>query len=384
MKKISTIVLFTFICFQSLGQLIQASIGYGTQPNRIKIYLKTNITVAATLSTLQFNVGVSDVVTTPPTLTIISTSIAGAVWSQNPTASEGGYYNYNIFAANSPLSQNFTAGVEVEVLELEFNNGVPTLGTVGLVTLADGGTSNSGLNVFYCTGSVNSDGVSNLYYPRVNVTLDNQISYNQPTFTPAGTATSTAIITSVTLPVKFTNFTATKKDNGAQLNWQVENETSLTAGYDVERSLNGVEFKKVSSVIPQNNGAAANSYVLTDDLSSVHAGVVYYRIKQTDKDGRFIYSDTRSVRLDGKAFGAAVYPNPVKGKATLSLDLIEDATVAITLNDANGRQVQTIQIKGLKGRNTKEINMSSLPTGNYVLRVLTGTETKSIPVIKGN
>jgi hypothetical protein len=41
-------------------------------------------------------------------------------------------------------------------------------------------------------------------------------------------------------------------------------------------------------------------------------------------------------------------------------------------------------MKGLKGQNTKEINMSSLPTGNYVLRVLTGTETKTIPVIKGN
>ncbi len=55
-----------------------------------------------------------------------------------------------------------------------------------------------------------------------------------------------------------------------------------------------------------------------------------------------------------------------------------------TLNDANGKQLQTIQIKGLKGKNTKEINMSNLPTGNYVLRVITGTETKSIPVIKGN
>ena len=386
MKKIFAIILTIFLYTQSFGQLIQASVSIGSQPNRIKIWLKSDVTqTPSTLSTLQFNVGVDATgLVTPPTITIISSSIAGAIWSQNPSISEGGYYNYNIFTANSPLSQNFTANTDFQVLEIEFSNGSPTLGTVGLVTLADGGTSNSGNNIFLCTGTLNSDGAAKLYYDIGGVTVDNQVSYN-PGGTPVGTAKSTAIITGVVLPVKFVGLTATKKNNTAQLNWQVANENSLTAGYDVERSLNGVDFKKVSLVVPQNNGRSSNSYTSADDLSTVNtASIVYYRIKQTDKDGNFVYSEIKSVRLDSKAIAASIYPNPVRGKANLSIDLTESTPVTITLNDATGKQVQIVQMKGLKGQNTKEINMSSLPTGNYVLRVLTGTETKTIPVIKGN
>ena len=386
MKKIFAIILVSFLYVQSFGQLIQASVGLGSLPNRIKIYLKANATqTPSSLATLQFNVGVSAAITTPPNLALISNSIPGAVWQiTQPPYKEGGYWNYNIFTTSSPLTPNFTSGVELEAMELEFTNGIPNLGDVGLVTVPDGGT-NTGYAIFYCTGSLSSDGQGNLYYPRTGVTLDNQISYNQPLFTVPGTANSTAILSSVTLPVKFVGLTATKKNNTAQLNWQVANENSLTASYNVERSLNGVDFKKVSLVTPQNNGRSSNSYTSVDDLSTVNAAsIVYYRIKQTDKDGNFVYSEIKSVRLDSKAIAASIYPNPVRGKANLSIDLTESTPVTITLNDATGKQVQIVQMKGLKGQNTKEINMSSLPTGNYVLRVLTGTETKTIPVIKGN
>jgi hypothetical protein len=386
MKKIFAIILVSFLYAQSFGQLIQASIGLGSLPNRIKIYLKSNTTqTPSSLATLQFNVGVSDAIVTPPNLALISNSITGAVWQiTQPPYKEGGFWNYNIYTTSSPVTPNFTAGVELEAMELEFTNGIPNLGDVGLVTLPDGGTT-TGYAIFYCTSSLTSDGQGNLYYPRTGVTLDNQISYNQPNFTVPGTANSTAILSSITLPVKFVGLTATKKNNTAQLNWLVENENSLTAGYDIERSSNSIDFKKVSSIVPQNNGRSANSYVSTDDLSTAgSASIVYYRIKQTDKNGNFVYSEIKSVRLDSKAIAASIYPNPVRGKANLSIDLVESAPVTITLNDANGKQVQIIQMKGLKGQNTKEINMSSLPTGNYVLRVLTVTDTKTIPVIKGN
>ncbi len=385
MKKIFSIILVSIIYTQSFSQLIQASIGVGSLPSRIKIYLKSAATqTPSSLATLQFNIGVKDNITTPPNLALVSNSITGAIWQiTQPPTKEGGFWNYNIFTTSSPLKPSFTAGTEVEAMELEFSNGTPNLGDVGLVTLPDGGAS-TGYAIFYCTGTLSSDGQGNLYYPRSGVTLDNQTSYNQPNFTVPGTANSTAILTSVTLPVKFTSFLATKKDNTAQLYWQAENETSLTAGYEIERSLNAIDFKKVISVTPQNNGRNSNSYFSTDDVSSIHAAIIYYRIKQTDKNDNFVYSEIKSVRLDSKVIAANIYPNPVKGKANLSLDLIENSSVTITLNDANGKQVQTIQMKGLKGQNTKEINMSLLQTGNYILRILTGTETKTLPVVKGD
>lgn len=41
-------------------------------------------------------------------------------------------------------------------------------------------------------------------------------------------------------------------------------------------------------------------------------------------------------------------------------------------------------MNGLKGLNTKEINMGALATGSYMLQIQAGNEIKTLPVIKGN
>ena len=223
-----------------------------------------------------------------------------------------------------------------------------------------------------------------LYYANAGVLTTNNFSYDGSGFN--GTGVSSALLTTlIALPVKFTGFSVVKKDNSAVLNWQVENETALTDRYEIERSLNGTDFKTISTIAPKNNGRSANVYTSSDaDLSSIHSGVIYYRIKQTDKDGQFIYTEIKSIRLDAKAFSASIYPNPVRGKANLSIDLTENSLVTITLNDANGKILKNIRVQGIKGLNKKEVDMSNLSVGNYLLRIQTATETTTLNVVKGN
>src|SRR6188474_3545308 len=105
MKKILTII---FICslgfYQSYGQLIQASLGVGSQPNRVKIYLKTDVTQSpSSISTLQFNVGVvSTGIAAAPTLTVVSSAFPSVVWQQNTAYIEAGFWNFNIYTSTSP------------------------------------------------------------------------------------------------------------------------------------------------------------------------------------------------------------------------------------------------------------------------------------------
>jgi hypothetical protein len=192
-------------------------------------------------------------------------------------------------------------------------------------------------------------------------------------------------LTSVPVPVKFNGFTATKRDNTALLNWSVENEGPITSHYEIERSTNGVSFGKIARVEPKNNGGTSNAYSLTDlNLTSVRTeGVIYYRIKQYDKDGQFVYSEIKSVRLDGRGFAVSVFPNPVKDVATLTIDLVQDGDVLISITDAAGKQVKQIQVNGNKGLNTKKIDMLSMASGTYLLKVTTGTEIKTLSVVKG-
>jgi|GEM_PF-1414548 len=386
MKKILSLVALGMIVSSGVfSQSIQASIGSGTQDNRVKVYLKTDVTQASTISTLQFNIGVDATnIVTAPTLTMVSNGlgIANSGWLISAPYLEGGYWNYNIFTANSPLSPSFTASADFEAMELEFSNGVPATGKVGLVTLPDGGSTTFAA-LFYCVGTVNSNGLGNLYYLRTGVTVDNQNSYD-PSGSTSGTGTSVASIPSVVLPVKFLSFNAVKNNNNAILTWAVESEDANTASYEILKSINGVDFTSIKTLSPAGNGRSSNSYSFTvENLSSIRStGVIYFRIKQTDKDGRAVYTDIKNVRLNGNGLSVAVYPNPVKNAANITFDMDETADVTIAVIDALGKQLSVKALKGIKGANIASVDMSKMAAGNYTIKLQSATETKVVPVVK--
>ncbi len=219
---------------------------------------------------------------------------------------------------------------------------------------------------------------TNLFYGSASQPPTNVSGRAGPSFVPLQTA--------AVLPVKFLNFTASKSNNTALLNWAVENEDAGVAGYTIESSLNGIDFLKVASVNIAGNGRSSNSYYyIQNSLSSiVSSGIIYYRILQNDKSGTFVYSDIKKIRLDGKSFAASLFPNPVKGRAMLSFDLVSNAPIIITVNDMSGKKLQEIQVNGLKGLNTKTIEMGEYAAGSYVLQLQAGNDVKTIPVIKSN
>jgi hypothetical protein len=188
----------------------------------------------------------------------------------------------------------------------------------------------------------------------------------------------------VPLPVKFLNFTATKDANAALLNWAVENEDANTVSYQVETSVNGADFTPYKTIPALNNGRGSNVYNFTvENLSAIHAtGAIYFRIKQTDRDGKYVYSQIRSVRLEGKGLLVGVYPNPVKNTANVTIDLDANAAVSVSILDASGKQLSIQQLQGIKGANITKVDMSKMATGSYSLKVQTTTEVKVIPVVK--
>lgn len=189
------------------------------------------------------------------------------------------------------------------------------------------------------------------------------------------------------IPVRFVSFSAVKENNNALLTWKVDNEDAGTDRYEVERSINAVDFVKIATLPAKNNGSSSNSYTSTDlNLSSLTLnanGVIYYRVKQIDKDGRFVYTDIKNIRLSGvKGFNAAIFPNPVKDFATLNIDLVTAADITVSINDAAGKILQNITLKGAIGGNTNRINMARYAAGTYQVKVFVGTEMKTLSVIK--
>jgi len=325
----------------------------------------------------------------PSTLTgnaIISSPISGQTFDVALKNKLGADSIYAWNGTGSTGIVNFPAGgvTEVHVATVTFNGSDPSISTT--VKLAN--VAFSGPSTFdYCyiaPGGNEHSGYSIPFYS--NIASDPLLLNSGGANDASSMGTSTLGISNVVLPVKFTGFNVVKKSNDGLITWQVESETSVTDRYEVERSLNGVDFQKVYTVAPKNNGSSSNSYELTDiNLSTVRSsGIIYYRIKQTDKDGKFVYTGIKSLRLNAKSMAVGVYPNPIRNFANLSIDLEQDSNATITINDASGKQVQNIQMPLFKGPNIKKINMGALASGSYILKIQTATETETISVVKTN
>lgn len=374
-KNIILTFLFFAFCLSSFAQfqgsftLVGSTLSYRIKP-------VSDITTA--IAYIEFNLQYPT--NAAPTLTVGSpvsnTTNFPSLNIQRLDGTDGPFTNIKFVHNTSTIaSKTYTAGTEYEVFTTTLNY-VPTVAD-SIRLASDFGADLSGTVNFTVL-----DGGGNIisYDPTSGSPAP---AFYGPSFALIGTGNYLPLFGSVA-PVKFTNFSAIKKDNAALLAWQITNEDANVVSYEVERSVNGIAFTKLATVAPKNNGLTANTYNLTDNNISQTSGVIYYRIKQIDKDGKFIYTDIKSVRISAKGVVIGVYPNPVKEAANLSLDLTEDALVTVNLTDATGKEIKRLNFNAIKGLTVKKIDMNSLASGTYLLKVQAGTDIKTISVVKTN
>ncbi|RYD93772.1 MAG: T9SS type A sorting domain-containing protein, partial [Sphingobacteriales bacterium] len=185
------------------------------------------------------------------------------------------------------------------------------------------------------------------------------------------------------LPVTFLDFTLSRDGNDALLNWKVANQDDLTSYYEIERSTNGQNFsaiKRIAASRTPDNTASYNGRDL--DIDKLEAPVLFYRIKQVDADGRFVYSPIRSVRLAAKGFESILYPNPAVNQARLSFHLKTAERVEITMFDITGRVMERKVITGVKGFNVYTFNTSGLAAGTYKIMLHTDDTAETLKLLK--
>jgi hypothetical protein len=68
-------------------------------------------------------------------------------------------------------------------------------------------------------------------------------------------------------------------------------------------------------------------------------------------------------------FHLLVYPNPASGKVTMAFHLNEQSAMAVEVVDLAGRQAFFQQINGEEGANAVQINLATLETGLYFIRL---------------
>ena len=185
------------------------------------------------------------------------------------------------------------------------------------------------------------------------------------------------------LPVKLLDFTANKEreSNNIKLQWKVDNETDM-AGYQIERSVNGINFTKIGYHVTYNSGSTVAIYNWAD--TKTLPGLNSYRLKMMDKDGKFTYSKIVAVKINAPEGNIKVYPNPVTdGNIKIHFAGMPKGRYHINLINAAGQIVLENNME-LENENTiKEIMIgNAFPSGTYQLDISNNSNyRKNISVV---
>jgi len=130
------------------------------------------------------------------------------------------------------------------------------------------------------------------------------------------------------LPIELLSFTAEVVEEHVKLNWVTASEINNDY-FNVEHSADGINFTSISRIKGAGNSTQILSY------PTIHhtpvGGVSYYRLKQTDFDGKTSYSDKKAVEFKKNTdITLDVYPNPFSGEATFhTSENLKDARVIV-------------------------------------------------------
>jgi hypothetical protein len=187
----------------------------------------------------------------------------------------------------------------------------------------------------------------------------------------------------VPVPVKLIEFAATVRSNDVLVTWATASESNNKT-FEIERSLNGHAFELIGSVNGKGNSSIKTSYELTDAkaFAKTNSTVLYYRLKQVDRDGKFSYSNIATVSLKNGKESINVYPNPFSSsfEVTFTTQAVTKATVTVT--NIAGKTVHNEIIDAVNGSNTKAINLDAMQTGMYFVTIDVNGEKKVVKVLK--
>ncbi len=211
----------------------------------------------------------------------------------------------------------------------------------------------------------------NQYYHTSNDLIDH---YNFPYFEKCsklciGTLSLMANVEGI-VPVELTSFTADWQNENVSLAWNTATELN-NYGFGIEKKTENSAWHSIGFVAGNGTKQTPTSYTFTDpEISST--GKCFYRLKQIDNDGSFIYSSVVEITLapsDGFVLEQN-YPNPFNPTTKIRFSLPESSTLRLSIYNVVGEEVAVLA-EGYYQAGHHELTFSStnLPSGVYLYKL---------------
>lgn len=209
------------------------------------------------------------------------------------------------------------------------------------------------------------------------------MSYSSPVITVSGISNSLiasgatkyitiASVSNITpLPVELIDFTGHSEGSHHVISWKSASENNFKH-YELERSEDGLAFRKITTINPTGHPAGLNAYTYLD--ADFYEPLTYYRLKMVDLDDTYEYSSVISVDVEKKQLDnvVVIYPNPISKELFIKLTNTALTQAEITISNLFG---QTIHVQNVDLTERKEniyVNTSSFPVGTYMLTINDG------------
>ena len=199
--------------------------------------------------------------------------------------------------------------------------------------------------------------------PIVNVTVDGAPVMNG--FTTFSVNADNA------LPIELSEFSVQKRAcDSYTIEWTTEVEIN-NEYFSIQRSIDNInDFETIDRVDGAGNSNSARTYSYEDQLDLKGKHTIYYRLKQTDYDGRSSYSNVLFSKFDcGDNSEFTAFPNPFSNEINITAN--DDGDFQIIVFDAQGRVVADTKISNASN---SQIVTDDWPEGLYIARYLQNGE----------
>jgi hypothetical protein len=172
-------------------------------------------------------------------------------------------------------------------------------------------------------------------------------------------------------PIELIGFQAYAMNNTAQTSWEVASQINNDY-FTIERSRDAIHFEGIAHINGAGNTNKVMEYAFTDE--SPYPGVSYYRLRQTDFDGKTEVFPMRAIDMGAAAtadLSVKVFPNPLhQGPLVASINGELKGLVSLEIYDMTGNIVYQ---KTITTNNQQPITLEGLqdliPSGVYLLKI---------------
>lgn len=177
------------------------------------------------------------------------------------------------------------------------------------------------------------------------------------------------------VPITLTELKAKLNNNlSISLNWSTATESN-SKGFYIERNEgnDASGWSTIGFVAGAGFSTVTKNYATTDD--NIQLDKIYrYRLKMTDLDGNFKYSNEVVVRVKDLHKNILILtssPNPFKQKTSIKYNLPKDGLVTLKVYDISGKQVSVLANGFQKaGLYNTEFNGEKLSSGTYFCKLV--------------